>query len=137
MRKTMILPILLVLVLSTLLSACTPDTAAPAETKTFAPVVMSSTEAVAETPPPAQVTELPAQPAETQTVAETESQTPAETAPSAAQFKVFQIVPGESKVRYEVGETFFSQNNRFNLAIGVTPQVSGEVRNRYERPAQG
>ncbi|NMB89843.1 MAG: YceI family protein [Chloroflexi bacterium] len=40
---------------------------------------------------------------------------------------VFNIVPQESKVTYEVGETFFSQNNRFALAIGTTGQISGSV----------
>ena len=39
----------------------------------------------------------------------------------------FNIVPEESKVTYEVGETFFNQNNRFNLAIGVTQTLSGSV----------
>jgi polyisoprenoid-binding protein YceI/predicted small lipoprotein YifL len=41
--------------------------------------------------------------------------------------EVFVIVPEESEVSYEVGETFLDQNNRFNLAIGVTPEVTGEV----------
>ncbi len=40
---------------------------------------------------------------------------------------LYQIVPAESQVSYEVGETFLSQNNRFAVAIGVTPQVSGEI----------
>lgn len=29
---------------------------------------------------------------------------------------------------YEVGEVFLDQNNRFNTAIGVSSQVSGEIR---------
>jgi polyisoprenoid-binding protein YceI len=40
---------------------------------------------------------------------------------------VYKIVPSESQVSYEVGETFINQSNRFNLAIGVTKQVSGEI----------
>jgi polyisoprenoid-binding protein YceI len=28
---------------------------------------------------------------------------------------------------YEVGEVFINDNNRFNLASGVTPQVAGEI----------
>jgi polyisoprenoid-binding protein YceI len=39
----------------------------------------------------------------------------------------YNIIPGESKVTYEVGETFLNQNNRFNLAVGVTTQVTGSV----------
>jgi polyisoprenoid-binding protein YceI len=37
------------------------------------------------------------------------------------------IVPGESSVSYEVGETFFNQNNRFNVAVGTTTQLSGKI----------
>jgi len=40
---------------------------------------------------------------------------------------VFQIVPGESQLKYEVYETFIDQNNRLNLAVGVSPQVTGEI----------
>jgi polyisoprenoid-binding protein YceI len=40
---------------------------------------------------------------------------------------VYQIVSGESSVTYEVGETFFNDNNRFNLAVGKTSQVNGEI----------
>jgi len=39
----------------------------------------------------------------------------------------FKIIPGESQVAYEVGETFLNQNNRFNLAVGVTTDVNGEI----------
>lgn len=39
----------------------------------------------------------------------------------------FQIVSEESSVTYEVGETFFNQNNRFNLAVGVTQTLSGTI----------
>jgi hypothetical protein len=39
----------------------------------------------------------------------------------------FQILPSESKLTYEVGEVFLNQDNRFNVAIGATPQVSGEI----------
>jgi predicted lipoprotein with Yx(FWY)xxD motif len=39
---------------------------------------------------------------------------------------VFSIVPGESEVSYEVGETFLG-DNRFATAIGVTPEVTGLI----------
>ncbi len=41
--------------------------------------------------------------------------------------EVFIIVPGESGVSYEVGEVLLNQNNAFNLAIGVTYEVNGEI----------
>ena len=41
--------------------------------------------------------------------------------------EVFIIVPGESGVSYEVGEVFLNQNNAFNLAVGVTYEVNGEI----------
>ena len=40
---------------------------------------------------------------------------------------VYKIIPGQSTVSYTVGETFFNENNRFNTAVGTTPQVSGEI----------
>ncbi len=39
----------------------------------------------------------------------------------------FVIVPGESQVMYRVGETLIRDGNRFNLAVGVTPTVRGEI----------
>src|SRR5262249_50713331 len=45
----------------------------------------------------------------------------------AASIERFVIAPGESKVAYQVGETFLNQNNRYNLAVGTTNAVSGEV----------
>jgi predicted lipoprotein with Yx(FWY)xxD motif len=39
---------------------------------------------------------------------------------------VFSIIPGESQISYEVGETFLG-DNRFATAIGITPQVTGTI----------
>jgi polyisoprenoid-binding protein YceI len=47
--------------------------------------------------------------------------------PPAAGMERFAIVPQESQVSYHVGETFFNQNNRFNIAVGVTHGVQGEI----------
>jgi len=44
-----------------------------------------------------------------------------------AGIEVFKIIPGESEVSYEVGEVFLNQDNQFNVAIGITPEVNGEV----------
>lgn len=38
----------------------------------------------------------------------------------------YRIIPGESQVTYEVGEVFLNQDNRFNVAVGITDQLSGE-----------
>ena len=39
----------------------------------------------------------------------------------------YQIDASESSASYEVGETLFSQNNRFNVAVGVTSVISGSI----------
>lgn len=39
----------------------------------------------------------------------------------------FVVVPGESQAVYRVGETLFREGNRFNLAVGVTTAVRGEI----------
>lgn len=39
----------------------------------------------------------------------------------------YQIDPNESSVNYEVGETFFNENNRFSVAVGITHGISGSV----------
>lgn len=41
--------------------------------------------------------------------------------------ETFLIVPGESTITYEVGEVFLNQDNAFNLAVGVTSEVNGEI----------
>jgi len=41
--------------------------------------------------------------------------------------EVFVIVPGESTVTYEVGEVFLNQDNAYNLAVGITSEVIGEI----------
>lgn len=45
----------------------------------------------------------------------------------AAQAERFVIVPEESRVVYNVGETFINQGNRYVVAVGVTQGVSGEI----------
>ena len=49
---------------------------------------------------------------------------------------LLKIVPEESTVIYEVGETFLDQNNRFATAIGETSQVSGEIFANPENPLE-
>jgi polyisoprenoid-binding protein YceI len=40
---------------------------------------------------------------------------------------VLQVVGEESEACYQVGEVFFDRGNRFNLAVGVTKAINGEV----------
>lgn len=47
--------------------------------------------------------------------------------PQASATTTYRIIPGESQVSYEVGEVFINQNNLFNVAKGVTPEVNGEI----------
>lgn len=47
---------------------------------------------------------------------------------------VFKIIPGESQVQYEVGETFLN-DNRFAVAVGITPEVNGEIFADLENPS--
>ena len=61
--------------------------------------------------------------------APTPSPAPTQGSPAVAggQPVVYKIVPAESQASYEVGETFFNQNNRFNLAVGTTSAIQGEI----------
>ena len=40
---------------------------------------------------------------------------------------LFKIAPSESRVQYEVNEVFITETNRFNVAVGVTQEISGSV----------
>ena len=100
-----------------LLAGCQSQTPAPAGTPTIEAAV--ETEAIR-----AEQTQPPTEPA---------TGTPVQESPTAVtevqngRVIVYNIVPGESRVTYEVGEVFLDQNNRFNTAIGVTNQVSGQI----------
>lgn len=107
MKPTLIILLLTGLVLSACSSAPAAVTPLPANTATVPPAILAASE-----------------PAATQAVTEPAGQ-PAETAASG--LVTFKIIPGESRASYEVGETFLNQNNRFNLAIGVTSVVNGEI----------
>ncbi len=115
MKMKTLFPLVLLMAVLTL-SACSPAStpiSAPAETQTY--------------PSPAQ-TEAPsmpeAYPAPTQAVGMSTSAT------------VYHIVPGESTVTYEVGETFINRNNQFNLAVGTTGQINGDITVVVDNPAQ-
>jgi polyisoprenoid-binding protein YceI len=73
--------------------------------------------------PPAPPTAAPAEPTQTEPTLPPE---PTE-GESAELPMTFKLIPGESELQYEVGEVFINQDNRFNVAIGVTKQIEGEI----------
>ena len=99
---------LLLIVFALALAACSGAAETPAQPTE----ALAATAALAQPTEPLQV--IPTEP-------------PAASEAPASGPTTYKIVPGESTVTYEVGETFFNQNNRFNLAMGVTSQVAGEV----------
>jgi polyisoprenoid-binding protein YceI len=102
MKKTMLVFVSLAFLLAACSSGTTPS-AVPAATQVSPTMAPAATEA----------------PAATQVLIATES--------AVAGGTVYMLVPGESVLQYEVGETFLNQGNVFNLAVGKTPQVAGEV----------
>ena len=49
---------------------------------------------------------------------------------------VYALVPEESSVTYEVGETFLDQGNVFNVAVGKTQGVTGDIQVNFDRPQE-
>lgn len=113
--------LLILTVLAFLLVACSSQAA----TQAPMPVAVEPTTAVSSPTDAPAATEMSApQPAATEI---TPSEPTAEAAPPTAGLVSYKIVPGESQLQYEVGEVFLNENNRFAVAIGVTPQVAGEI----------
>ncbi|GAP11721.1 uncharacterized conserved protein [Bellilinea caldifistulae] len=109
-----------------IISACAPAaTPLPEPTAELDPPT-----AVPTSPPVVEPTPAPSDPQPTET---------SEAEPAGgeqAETRVFKIVPGESRVTYEVGETFINQNNRFAIAVGVTTEVRGEVYANLSNPPE-
>jgi len=106
--------ILFVLTAALLLAACGSQPSPAAQPTTAEPKPVEATS----TNPPAATEEPTAASATTAPVA---------TEALGAAIVTYKIVPGESTLQYEVGETFLNDNNRFAVAVGVTPQVDGEI----------
>lgn len=105
------LPLLIIVIAALVLAGCASPTTAPATEP--AANTQSPTEKPANTKAPTvEPSPIPAKPT---TPAPVEGRTS------------YQIVASESKVSYEVGETFINQDNRFNLAVGVTSLIEGEI----------
>ena len=120
MRNT----ILIIIIFALGLAACANPTT------TAAPAAVAPTEVMVEQQPT--VTTPAVEPTATQAEPTAEAPTTApasgaDTSSAAPSVVVYKIIPGQSTVSYTVGETFFNENNRFNTAVGTTPQVSGEI----------
>ncbi len=114
---------LTILTASFILAACAPAAPAQAGDPTPAATSAAPTSDLNPTAPPqAASTANPTAEATTQPAAQNGQIT-------------YNIVPGQSKVTYNVGETFLNQNNRFNLAVGVTTQVTGSVTGSESNPS--
>lgn len=124
MKKS--IPLVFVLLVLMVVSACAPSAAevqtptVESSSPTLMPTAPATPEPTVEITDP-QLTETP--------VGETGNGEQNQTV-------VFKIVPGESRVTYEVGETFINQNNRFAVAVGVTTEVRGEVYANLSNPPE-
>jgi polyisoprenoid-binding protein YceI len=49
---------------------------------------------------------------------------------------VYSLVPEESKLTYEVGETFIDRGNVFNVAVGITSGITGDIQVNFDDPQQ-
>jgi polyisoprenoid-binding protein YceI len=49
---------------------------------------------------------------------------------------VYSLVPAESTLTYEVGETFLEQGNVFNVAIGETNGATGDIQLNFDQPQE-
>ncbi|MEK7787057.1 MAG: hypothetical protein AAB658_16765, partial [Chloroflexota bacterium] len=78
---------------------------------------------------PAPATEAPPATgaAATSSVAEPPTAAAEPAASSGDDVRTYAIVADQTKASYAVGEIFINQNNRYNLAVGVTDAVGGEI----------
>jgi polyisoprenoid-binding protein YceI len=123
---------LILAIVTLLLASCGGAATQPAAVTTAPPPQPTATEMMTEVPQPA-ATEMmteavdPASPTAAHAADVAATQEPTTQAAASSGAVTYKIVPGESQLKYEVGETFINDNNRFNLASGATPQVSGEI----------
>ena len=94
-----------------------------------APTLVAPTQTAASSAP------QPAQPTQATNAAAPAATAAASSAPANGTGTVYKIDPAQSEVHYEVGETFL-QGNRFNLAIGRTKGIAGELLINAANPAQ-
>jgi polyisoprenoid-binding protein YceI len=112
--------ILIIMVFTLMLSACSGAATQPPASPTAEAVQPVMTETAIPTVDPGTFTVPP-----TQAAPPTED-LPTQ-APSSSGAVTYKLDPTQSQLQYEVAETFLNDNNRLNLAKGVTSQVSGEI----------
>lgn len=108
-----------------ILTACSQQTT-PAPTMVVLQPETQTTMTSNPTQAPTEIANPTQKPTETNTI---EQPTASEAVPT-----IFAIIPGESQVSYEVGETFFNENNRFATGVGVTNVVNGEIQVDFNNP---
>jgi polyisoprenoid-binding protein YceI len=117
------------LALLLLVSACAPTTQAIDSTPTAPPAAtlpqLTST-AVATNP-----SQLPTATAGSSNATPGSANTPA----ASGGLTAFKIVPAESKVTYEVTETFLKPNNKINVSVGATNTLSGTINADKSNPS--
>jgi polyisoprenoid-binding protein YceI len=138
---------ILIMALTFILAACTsqststpeeptsipPTATIPKPTATDVPQAEPEVESVEEPASKEQV--IDPYPAPEEIVTEPEpTEEAADPEPVTVSVKKFQIVPSKSEISYEVGEVFIQDGNVFNVAVGVTSEVSGEVEIDPENP---
>jgi polyisoprenoid-binding protein YceI len=119
-----------IFVLALFLSACAPAAVVTDTNPTTAGPTQAPAATITNLPTVATIQQSPAATTMSSTA------TPAGSAiPVTSGITVFKIVPGESKVTYEVTETFLNQNNKISVAVGVTDTISGEIKADKSNPA--
>ena len=118
MRRLLILCVLM----SALLTACAGN-----PQSTPAPVAITDVPVITEIPASPQPTVTNAVQPEATVIDPPPTIEATPTVLSSTGLVEYQIDANESSVSYEVGETFFDQNNRFSVAVGVTTVVSGSI----------
>lgn len=131
MKRTLLLQLGVLYML--LLAACSPAAATPAA-PTALPVTGSTATAQATATQAAASSAAPG--ASTSSAAPEATAEPAAPSSGEDDVRTFRIIPEQSTVSYSVGEIFFNENNRFNLAVGTTQQVNGEVFVNMTHPEQ-
>ncbi len=126
------------LVLALVLTACGGGASAPATPATAtdapaAPTTVQAAPTVADAAPTAAdaaPTTASAAPTAADAAPTTASAAPTTAATAASggdTVLTYAIVPEESQVSYAVGEVFINRNNQYNLAIGITQEISGSI----------
>lgn len=95
----------------------------------------ATTSAAAVTQPAAAATDLPVATAASAATAAVTTTTGGQAPAASSGAVVYQIVPGQSKVSYQVDETLLNENNRLNTAVGVTQGISGTIQIDHSQPA--